>query len=214
VRGRRARHDDGTDQVWNGRDQQKGFDAGGPRPHPGDPAPVAGPEHYVGVTDRDNRENDQRVDTLARFLLARLHEDERIAQAARDADVAPPSPTAAPDRADLVSGLAVHIARHDPARVLLDVAAKRAVVQTWLVAVRRRLIEHLDPDAVDMAETAIAHLAAVYADHPDYRQAWLPTGGSEAGEPDDSAAGDDKGRRSGNVIALRPREVRRHRHHR
>jgi len=53
--------------------------------------------------------------------------------------------------------LAAHIARHDPARVLREVAAKRAI---------------LDAVGYDDREDVAGHLAAVYSDHPDYRQEW------------------------------------------
>ena len=62
--------------------------------------------------------------------------------------------------------LADHIARHDPAHVLADVAAKRAIVaraEAYLHGPR-----HLE------AMAAVRHLAAIDADHPDYRQEWQP----------------------------------------
>ena len=72
-----------------------------------------------------------------------------------------------------------HIARHDPARVLADVAAKREVLAT--------LAGQLDPDAMagdwsergmmetamsDWAEWFLRALARPHADHPDYDPAW------------------------------------------
>ena len=46
-----------------------------------------------------------------------------------------------------------HIARHDPARVLAECAAKRVLLG-------------------NANYTALNALAAVYADHPDYKQEW------------------------------------------
>lgn len=116
--------------------------------------------------------------TLTDFLLARLVEDEVIARAA----VAGPwefenAPDGFPPMVTTSTGIAVadtfdkprlpdaaHIARHNPARVLADVAAKR------------RIVELLGPVAnvgrgINGGEVALA-LAQPYADHPDFREAW------------------------------------------
>ena len=82
-----------------------------------------------------------------------------------------------------------HIARHDPARVLRDVAATRTVV---------RLHVPVDPDEPDIADVyepqicqtcgsgepneyprpwpcaTLLAVASVWSDHPDYRQEWTP----------------------------------------
>lgn len=58
---------------------------------------------------------------------------------------------------------AAHIARHDPARVFADVAAKREIV-AW--------VGDYDADPDGSAWGILGHLAALYADHPDYRQEW------------------------------------------
>ncbi|MBJ8342797.1 hypothetical protein JGU71_28295 [Antrihabitans sp. YC3-6] len=55
------------------------------------------------------------------------------------------------------------IARHDPARVLRECAAKRATIaafRDWL------------PDYDDSVHEALAPMAAIYSDHPDYREEW------------------------------------------
>jgi hypothetical protein len=73
-----------------------------------------------------------------------------------------------------------HIARHDPQRVLADVAAKRAIVQMYenaFLAQRTDLTRYnqiQDGAAVDVLGVAVRHLAAVYVDHPAYRQRWAP----------------------------------------
>jgi hypothetical protein len=75
---------------------------------------------------------------------------------------------------------AVHIARHDPARVLADVAAKRAIIE-WH-AVRRTARDARDPEeqatvdicwcGYDRPCATLRHLAAPYADHPGYDPTW------------------------------------------
>jgi hypothetical protein len=71
--------------------------------------------------------------------------------------------------------IAAHVAMHDPARVLREVEAKRAIME-----------QH--PEGEDgwcgdqMALTGckwerwpcptLRHLAAAYSDHPDYREEW------------------------------------------
>lgn len=64
-----------------------------------------------------------------------------------------------------------HIARHDPARVLREVAAKRQIIANE----QDRVIEEgpLPERMRDSIETdVIALLALPYADHPDYQEAW------------------------------------------
>jgi hypothetical protein len=62
-----------------------------------------------------------------------------------------------------------HIARHDPARVLRDVAAKRLVLEE-----ARSLDRSADVDAGPSATQLFRLLALPYSDHPDYRQEWTP----------------------------------------
>jgi len=69
-----------------------------------------------------------------------------------------------------------HIARHDPQRVLADVAAKRAIVDgfTTLDNSRDRLHDaglHLQWNVL---RTVARALALPYADHPDYDEEWRP----------------------------------------
>lgn len=80
---------------------------------------------------------------------------------------------------------AAHIARWDPARVLAEIAAKRAILAaieaadaTWATAQQRadgpvsfdlgraRSLEK------ELAEKVLRQLAAPYSDHPDFQQAW------------------------------------------
>jgi hypothetical protein len=83
----------------------------------------------------------------------------------------------------LTGPTAMHIARHDPARVLAEVAAKRAI----LTLHSPENLEYVNTDGDDRTGTICATcdslvgnwpcdtlklLAAVYADHPDYKSAW------------------------------------------
>lgn len=61
-----------------------------------------------------------------------------------------------------------HIARHDPARVLAECAAKRA-----LIAAHNTQVADDDPSAWIVGSNVILRqLAGVYADHPGYDPAW------------------------------------------
>jgi hypothetical protein len=135
---------------------------------------------------------------LVGFLLSRLAEDERFARAAQGTGT-----TGAPPGPDPHSA---HSARHDPARVLREVAAKRAMVRAWVEAMQEQLSGHTDTDFILLCELALAHFAAVYSDHPEYRPAWLPAdhGTAEPGRPQSPATGP----RTSNVIALRSKADR------
>lgn len=70
-----------------------------------------------------------------------------------------------------------HIARHDPARVLVDVAAKRALVDYWSRAFQNPIDADKFPghdwDLVrGAARWTLRHLATPYARHPDYQAYW------------------------------------------
>lgn len=59
-----------------------------------------------------------------------------------------------------------HIAHHDPARVLADLEAKRALV-TELSRMER---DEMGWDGIE--RKVLSYLALPYASHPDYRQEW------------------------------------------
>lgn len=62
--------------------------------------------------------------------------------------------------------IAEFIARHDPARVLREITAKRGILEFF---------ERADGDSAWWYEDAVlGQLASVYADHPDYQQGWAP----------------------------------------
>lgn len=137
---------------------------------------------------------------LVVFLRARLDEDQAVAQHANPGpwvvnDATYPESIYTEDRlTDVVAGGrwggeanvfdtaedAFHIARWDPARVLAEVQAKRAILEL-----------HICPcpnDCGDCGQCSGAHMAdpvgfpcptvkliaVPYQDHPDYRQEWRP----------------------------------------
>ncbi len=127
------------------------------------------------------------VPTLDEFLLARIAEDKRMAIDAAGAadreswqvgDVATHGPTSPPHVAE-------HVARHDPARVLVECAAKRGLVlacrdsgfdRAFLGSRPRGLADFpLAPrDQRQRAALTLALLALPYAGHADYRPEWRP----------------------------------------
>lgn len=118
---------------------------------------------------------------LRRFVLARLDEDEQHAEywladrrswsaVGRDVEVGGGRLT---DGDGVDRHVAEHVARHDPARVLLEVAAKRALVEYYDSAVLAVAIGR----SVLASDYLLRLLASVYAGHPDYRAEWAPDGG-------------------------------------
>lgn len=142
-------------------------------------------------------------DDLVAFLRARLDEDERIARAASWTDEAnawhaEPSPFGArhdgqrwyvedgmeegvvshvdPAASD-DEGVARHIAEWDPARVLREIDADRALVAVY-EAVADLDTEDPEPEfaygrAAGLGE-AVRFRALRYADRPGYREEWRP----------------------------------------
>lgn len=125
---------------------------------------------------------------LVGFLKARLDEDERLARGHRQ-----PSPSWGDFdmdgelRDDVNAGTVAyiphagdraHIARHDPARVLADVDAKRRTVDRHAQCGTGS--GYCDDgghgwDGGDVLGCAdLADLALPYADHADYREGWRP----------------------------------------
>lgn len=85
---------------------------------------------------------------------------------------------------DLKDGVAVHIARHDPARVLRNVAAQREIVKAYVDFEARvagasykgydALNYHRHMGTLDALRGTLRLLAAVYANHSDYQEGWKP----------------------------------------
>lgn len=111
--------------------------------------------------------------TLTEFILARIADDEAVARAAdgREWWIADQDDAGA-NIHDAATGKwvalqvrerhATHIVRHDPAHVLAECAALRAVVE-WAVTWPLRPSRPSDEDAI------LRPLAAIWSDHPDYR---------------------------------------------
>jgi hypothetical protein len=129
------------------------------------------------------------VNGLVEFLRARLIEDETTALAA-DGDSIEAIPlyegvgylTLRGDHADRYTGelpatLADHVARHDPARILSEVRAKRRILAEVVPEIDG-MEDRIDGEwgAGDPAEresmALLRLLALPYADHPDYRAEW------------------------------------------
>ncbi len=134
---------------------------------------------------------------LIAFLNARLGEDERVAKlaagvpwvaATRMVHVDPAvirENKLAYGRLGFVATVEhavdlTHIARHDPARVLADVDAKRRVIDLVTDGFTVDAVTPFDvgdefDDGYIQAYRDIARLLALpYADHPDYREEWAP----------------------------------------
>lgn len=127
------------------------------------------------------------MDDLVQFLRDRYDDDEQEASAASpgpwhvDAEA---DEVLAVDDIVVAEGFALsgrqlrattrHIARHDPARVLREVDAKRRAVDHY-EDVRRHAPGHM---AYILAEGAVGKqiklMALPYADHPDYQDDWRP----------------------------------------
>jgi len=137
--------------------------------------------------------------SLAAFLTARLEEDEAAARAACGNDWRPggaawilrghPSETqmirtdagltVVYDEGSPSEDEAAHIARHDPARVLREVKAHHALVGAYsAVALNFARVDETccEYSTRTALEGACTGLAAIWEDHPDYRQPgeWAP----------------------------------------
>src|SRR4051812_25289254 len=122
-----------------------------------------------------------REPNLDEFLLARIAEDRRIATDAAAARGRKEWDAAAAEPPHV----AEHVARHDPARVLAECAAKRRLVLAcrdsrpdlrFLGARPNGLADFpLTPtDQHQLAALTLALLALPYAEHHDYRVEWRP----------------------------------------
>ena len=116
-----------------------------------------------------------QVPDLDQFLLARIAEDKRIATDA----------AAGWSAADGAGPAAEHVARHDPARVLADCAARRRLVLACRDSAPDLAFLGARPEGLadfpltpsnqhELAALTLALLALPYADHSDYRARWRP----------------------------------------
>jgi hypothetical protein len=121
--------------------------------------------------------------TLVEFLLARLAEDEAAAQRA----VPGPWELQGEPRETLVfsapTGVSVavgwlrdldHVARHDPARVLAEVAAKRLILEYAPPKAHGTFDDGWRRGQMAFHAHTLRLLALPYAGHPDYREEWKP----------------------------------------
>jgi hypothetical protein len=106
------------------------------------------------------------VNEIMAFLNARLDEDEAIARAAVSFDYG------VSDWCDDGDPVNAHIARHDPARVLRDIAAKREILRRATFGGKLPRIAPTPTLAVEVLDRVVALLAQAYSDHPDYDPAW------------------------------------------
>ncbi|MCG0069713.1 hypothetical protein CFC35_05650 [Streptomyces sp. FBKL.4005] len=135
------------------------------------------------------------MDELVEFLRARLAEDERAARQATEgpwtAEVSGETghcviPSDAQSTREYVARTqlyaaafdAEHIARHDPARVLREIEAKRRLLNEYTKVATNDVneVEYAHGWANALGE-AVRLLALPYADHPNYRKEWRPDGG-------------------------------------
>lgn len=108
--------------------------------------------------------------TLANFLLARFAEQKRTAEEAQERSSYGWADTAFDEAVELAEGegarkpAIAHILQWDPARVLAELEVKRQVVR-WCT--------HHTANPYETGPV-LEMLAQPFADHPDYRQGWLP----------------------------------------
>lgn len=127
--------------------------------------------------------------TLVEFLRARHDEDEQVA---RDASPGPWRPNAERDQVlacddiEVADGFALsghqlratveHIARHDPARVLAEVEAKRRVIE--IHAREHECVgsggERTANDGSEWPCLTLRLHGLPHDQHPDYREEWRP----------------------------------------
>jgi hypothetical protein len=109
--------------------------------------------------------------TLVEFLTARLDEDEAMAQRASDH----------PDAWGVMANDDYGYLLVQPARVLADVKAKRAIVAECGLAESEcatdpmhRCSRYEEHNEAMQDRAILRHLATAYADHPDYDATWAP----------------------------------------
>jgi len=101
--------------------------------------------------------------TIVEFLEARLAEDETVALMTYDD---PTFGRSWPDMdGEVRSPELVHSRRHDPARVLREVAAKRALIGSTIKRIEEGWGCH-DNEGIVCAD--LRPMAEVYSDHPDF----------------------------------------------
>jgi hypothetical protein len=123
------------------------------------------------------------VNDLIAFLAARLDEDEAAAKAVQDNSEPWPGQWEADGNYALRThngwvlagavtpggefrpGVLAHLARYDPARVLREVGAKRAILAAYQDSAEGSIVR-------DVLGFAVITYAAIWDSHPGYRQDW------------------------------------------
>ncbi|WP_030670760.1 DUF6221 family protein [Streptomyces rimosus] len=120
------------------------------------------------------------MDDLVQFLRDRLDEDEAVARACAG-DGGWDASNIAIYGPDLAPEVREHMARHDPARVLAEVEAKRQIIElcepplvdvTGYGPVESR--DYIPGEGEAWGLPVLKRLALPYANHPDYREEWRP----------------------------------------
>lgn len=136
---------------------------------------------------------------IVEFLEARIAEDEAVAKAARPGPWRYEPGCSSGPRVSLTDFLMVpedvgapcndmipyldsrHIARQDPARILREVAAKRAVItqsreadEYYAHMSGNGRIASMAAGNVNACAAILKALASVYDDHPDFSEEWRP----------------------------------------
>lgn len=127
---------------------------------------------YSGLRDRGLVEG---------WELARFGEELRRLKVQTTYGTLPPKLVTTFDDALFDRPIAAHIARHNPARVLREVEAKRGIIERHEQARefggKSTISAHVnaqDDGYVQACFDALRDLALPYADHPDYREEWRP----------------------------------------
>jgi hypothetical protein len=109
------------------------------------------------------------IDDLVVFLRARLDEEEATAKAAiRE------NPLGLSLCVHVPPEVQWHYNRHEPARALREVEAKRAILADYERALNFEAGFNDGDQPRQVLEMACRYHAATYRDHPDYRPEWEP----------------------------------------
>lgn len=128
------------------------------------------------------------TEPLVAFLKARLDEDEAAARRVdtswrQDGEtgviLASDGRNAEECAAAYWTGIAEHIVRHDPRRVLADIAAKRLLIkeyegEAW-VSKQQGHKSGWTEGGLSARRTLLEAFAKVYDDHPDHQDKWTDT---------------------------------------
>lgn len=109
--------------------------------------------------------------TITEFLLARIEEDEAVARRVQEG-LGEPGDTGIWSVTIGVSGndaKFAHVAA-SPVRVLAECAAKRAIIAECRADHEDAMTRN--DDTTELTTVVLYTLAAVYKDHPDYREEW------------------------------------------